>query len=329
MPWPVFLPSWPSATLLARNFGHRGRALGERLAGGEADVEADGVGELGRPHRHAEVLHRAVERLGLLRPRRACGTRSACTGRARGSPGSRASPSPAAAACRSGARTRRPSSPARDWLFSPETTSTSCSSGTGLKKWMPTSRDGSLSAVAMSASFRLEVLVARIASGLAIASSLANSARFASRFSKIASMITSAWRAPCAAHVGDQPVERVAHAARVAQAALEQLRGALHRRREALGRGVLQRHAQAAHRADRGDVAAHHAGADHVHVARLELHALGRPPSGAPAGRRCGSGSRWSDARTAPRSSTTGRWRRRTDRRRTCCHSSRIAYGAG
>ena len=134
-----------------------------------------------------------------------------------------------------------------DRVFARSTTSTSCSSGTGLKKWMPTSRDGSFSAVAMSASLRLEVLVARIASGFAIDSSLANSARFASRFSKIASISTSAWRAPAPLYVGDQAIERVAHAARIAQAALEQLRGALHRGREALGCGVLQRDAQAAH----------------------------------------------------------------------------------
>ena len=57
-------------------------------------------------------------------------------------------------------------------VFSPNTTSTSCSSGTGLKKWMPTRREGSFSAVAMSASFRLEVLLARIAPGFAIVSRL-------------------------------------------------------------------------------------------------------------------------------------------------------------
>src|SRR2546422_4499848 len=61
---------------------------------------------------------------------------------------------------------------------------------------MPTSRDGSFSAVAMSASLRLEVLVARIAPGFAAASSCAKRERFASRFSKIASMITSARAAP-------------------------------------------------------------------------------------------------------------------------------------
>ena len=82
------------------------------------------------------------------------------------------------------------------FVLSPLTISTSCSSGTGLKKWMPTRREGSFSAVEISASLRLEVLVARIASGLAIDSSLANSERFASRFSKMASISTSAWRAP-------------------------------------------------------------------------------------------------------------------------------------
>src|SRR5712671_4996063 len=97
---------------------------------------------------------------------------------------------------------------------------------------MPTRRVGSFSAVAMSPSFRLEVLVASIADGLAMASSLANSSRFACRFSKIASMMTS------------------------------------------VGRGVLQRDGQAAHRADRGDVAAHHAGADDVDMPCGEINAF-------------------------------------------------------
>ena len=214
-------------------------------------------------------------------------------------------------------------------VFWEETTSTSCSSGTGLKKWMPTRRDGSFIAVAMSASCRLEVLLARIAPGFATFSRWVNSACFACRFSTIASMMTSAWRGAFAADVGDQAVERVAHAARVAQALVEQLGRALHRRRQALGRDVLQRHRQAAHRAHRRDVAAHHAGADDVHVARLEV----RPcpaPSGAPAGRRCGSGWRWWDARTAPRSRRRGRPARRTGRRRTCAtaRGSRRARGS-
>src|SRR4051812_7504703 len=44
---------------------HVARRPGERLARVQADVEADGVGELRRPHRHAERLHRGVDRLGL------------------------------------------------------------------------------------------------------------------------------------------------------------------------------------------------------------------------------------------------------------------------
>jgi len=54
----------------------------------------------------------------------------------------------------------------------------------------------------MSASLRLEVLLASTASGLAIASSLANSSRLAFRSSKIASMITSAFAAPAPATSG-------------------------------------------------------------------------------------------------------------------------------
>ncbi len=45
--------------------GFRGDVFRQRLAGGEADVEADGVGELGRAHRHAEFFHRRVDGLGL------------------------------------------------------------------------------------------------------------------------------------------------------------------------------------------------------------------------------------------------------------------------
>src|SRR2546428_259040 len=61
----------------------------------------------------------------------------------------------------------------------PLTTSTSCNCGTGLKKWIPTRRDGFLKFAPMSASLRLEVFEARIASGFAAASSFANSSRLA------------------------------------------------------------------------------------------------------------------------------------------------------
>jgi len=58
------------------------------------------------------------------------------------------------------------------------------------------SRDGFLNFAPMSASLRLDVFEARSASGFAAASSFANRSRLACRFSKIASMTTSARRAP-------------------------------------------------------------------------------------------------------------------------------------
>src|SRR5882762_3289997 len=74
--------------------------------------------------------------------------------------------------------------------------------------------------------------------------------------------------------VGNQPVERVPNPGFVAQPALEKLGRALHRRREALRRLVLERHRQAAHRAPGGDISAHDARADHVNVLRLEVAVL-------------------------------------------------------
>src|SRR5439155_6092957 len=74
--------------------------------------------------------------------------------------------------------------------------------------------------------------------------------------------------------VGSQAVERVTNSEFVAQPAFEELGRALYRRREALGRLVLQRHRQAAHRAPGGDVSAHDARADHVNVLRPEVAVL-------------------------------------------------------
>ena len=110
------------------------------------------------------------------------------------------------------------------------------------------------------------MLVARIAAGFAFASSAANRLRLASTFSKIASMIDVGARDAVAGDVGNQPVGRVADAPRIAQALGEELRRAAHRRREPLRVLVLQRDRQPAQRAPRGDVAAHRAGADDVHV---------------------------------------------------------------
>ena len=69
-----------------------------------------------------------------------------------------------------------------------------------------------------------------------------------------------------ACDVGNQPVEGVATAARILEPLREELAGPLHRRPEALGVLVLQRHGEAAQRAPGRDVAAHRPGADHVHV---------------------------------------------------------------
>ena len=74
-------------------------------------------------------------------------------------------------------------------------------------------------AVAMSSSGMLDVLVARIAPGFAFASSAANSARLASRFSKIASMMTSARATPSPATSGIRRSVGVADAARILAAA--------------------------------------------------------------------------------------------------------------
>ncbi len=70
-----------------------------------------------------------------------------------------------------------------------------------------------------------------------------------------------------AGDVRDQPVERSAHQVRFPEPAAVQLRGAADRGRDILRRTVLQRDPQALHRAPGGDVAAHGAGADDMHMA--------------------------------------------------------------
>ena len=98
-------------------------------------------------------------------------------------------------------------------------------------------------------------------------SSGAYSARLASRFSKIASITTSASGTPSPATSARQARRggrRVLPASR--SALVEQLVRALERRLDVLQRAILQRDVEAAQRAPGGDVAAHDAGADHVHV---------------------------------------------------------------
>ena len=67
---------------------------------------------------------------------------------------------------------------------------------TGLKKCRPTSRPGSRRSAFSCSSMMLEVLVARIAPGFILGSSLAYSSRLASAFSKMASITTSARATP-------------------------------------------------------------------------------------------------------------------------------------
>src|SRR5262249_33141980 len=59
------LAEMPQGNLVGEDLRHFG-GLGKRLARSEANVEAYGIGELGRPHRHAELLHRRVQALGLV-----------------------------------------------------------------------------------------------------------------------------------------------------------------------------------------------------------------------------------------------------------------------
>ena len=113
----------------------------------------------------------------------------------------------------------------------------------------------------------LDVLVASTASGFSCGSRRAYSSRLASRFSKIASITTSALATPSPATSACQPRQRLARASRRSGITLlEELARALHGGRDVLLVAILQRHGQAARRAPARDVAAHDAGADDVHV---------------------------------------------------------------
>ena len=95
--------------------------------------------------------------------------------------------------CRANAQARAMSSAC---VLAPWTTSTSIILDTGLKKCSPISRPGSFNGAPICSRGMLDVLVASSADGLAFASSATNSSRLASRFSKMASMMTSARAAP-------------------------------------------------------------------------------------------------------------------------------------
>ena len=116
----------------------------------------------------------------------------------------------------------------------------------------------------------LEVLVASSAVGLSAARARAYSARLASRFSKMASMTTSACAAPSPRHIRAHAGAASSAAARLCAGACRRGPGALQRRLDQLCAAVLQRHGQAAQRSPGRDIAAHDAGADDVHVTEFD-----------------------------------------------------------
>ena len=129
---------------------------------------------------------------------------------------------------------------------------------------------------ATASSGMLDVLVARIASGFIFGSIAGKDLRLSSSFSGTASMIRSAVRNALALEIGDQPVERVAHVDGCRRADLAvKLGGALDRAAERLRLHVGEADGEAMPRAPGGDVAAHGAGADHMH-ARARPLAVGQ-----------------------------------------------------
>ena len=78
----------------------------------------------------------------------------------------------------------------------PAMTSTIFISGTGLKKWKPTTRSGRLQAAASEVTESDEVLVARMQSAVMMSSSCWNSFCLTSRFSTMASITTCAEASP-------------------------------------------------------------------------------------------------------------------------------------
>ena len=138
---------------------------------------------------------------------------------------------------------------------------------TGLKKCRPTRRDGLRRASPRAVRARCSRCWSRAPQSVsACGSRRAYSSRFASRFSKIASMTTSALRDAVALHVGLQARQRLIALRLHRDSASRRTARALERRRDVFRFAILQRHGQAARRAPRRNVAAHDACADDVHV---------------------------------------------------------------
>ena len=117
--------------------------------------------------------------------------------------------------------------------------------------------------------------MARIAPSFMRPSALVeNTACLMSSSSGTASMIRSAWRHAVTGEIRDQAVECGAAFAGVVYLALEQLPGPPDGRRDVLGLAVLQGHTVAAQRRPGGNIAAHDAGADHMHMTDVLIGAL-------------------------------------------------------
>ena len=146
-------------------------------------------------------------------------------------------------------------------------TSTSGMRETGLKKCRPTSRGGSRQLLREL----LEHDARRIGRQQRIrlsscGSSRAYSSRFASRFSKIASMTTSACATPLPSTSLSIARSSCRASLRFGISLREERARTIERRRDVLQFAILQRHSQAARRTPSRNIATHHAGAHDVHV---------------------------------------------------------------
>ena len=156
-------------------------------------------------------------------------------------------------------------------------TSTSGSCATGLKKCSPISRLGLLSPSAIRSSSIEDVLVARMAPGLARASASTKIFCLISSFSTTASMITSARARPLPVGSASSRAMAVSTSVFDLSRFLNSVLARVERRLDPLHVEILQRHAHAAQRAPGRDIAAHHAGADHMHPAEHRLVGAAHP----------------------------------------------------
>jgi hypothetical protein len=246
---------------------------GQRLARRHGDVEAHGVDQLDRPHRHAEGGERRVDGLGrdaLVHAAQRLvhvGPEHRIDQKARRVPH----------------RQRQLVELAHEGRGAPEGL---VAGGRGAHhldqrhhrhrvEEMHAHQPGRVgSAAAMSAMRRLEVLEAISASGRAPLDVGEQRALGLQVLEDRLDHHVGLGHA-VAGRVGDQAVEGEAHLPRLAaQLALEALGGPGDGRRDALDALVLQGHDHAAQGAFGGDVAAHHAGAHHMHPLRRKVGVL-------------------------------------------------------